>query len=187
MLHGLAAKEVTMTALSSAAWVVHDVGLATSIGGTLFGRAALEPSLDEIGSPIERDRVSADAWQRFSWVNLASHLAFAVPWFIGRRLRTGREVSSTARALTRVKDVLVGISLVSGIGNMFLGRKLGERSRRGAGPENAPAQARPLDRSVGAVGMMNLLANIGVLGVTALLAMEGSKSMRWGASSRWLP
>src|SRR3954464_16017611 len=109
-----------MATLSSAAWVVHDVGLAASIGGTLFGRAALEPSLDEIQDPAERDRVSADAWKRFSWVNLASPVAFAVPGLLGRTMRSGDEVSGEARALTRVKDVLVGLSVVTGIGSVLL-------------------------------------------------------------------
>jgi hypothetical protein len=56
----------TKANLSSAAWAVHDLGLATAIGGTLFGRTALQPALSEIAGADERDLVSAKAWQRFS-------------------------------------------------------------------------------------------------------------------------
>src|SRR5688572_6239470 len=110
------------TMLSQAGWVVHEVGLATSIGGTLFGRAALEPSLNMVASADERDRVSAEAWKRFSWLNLAGHVAFAVPWFIGRSMLSGREVTRKARKLTLVKDVLIGASLLTGVSSVLLGR-----------------------------------------------------------------
>ena len=104
-----------MTTLSTAGWVVHDVGLATNIGGTMFGMMALEPSLSEVDDAHERDLVSQKAWNKFSWVKLASHVAFAVPWFIGRSMLTGKEVSARARALTRTKDYLIGASLITGI------------------------------------------------------------------------
>jgi hypothetical protein len=64
-----------MATLSSAGWIVHDIGLAATIGGTMFGQLALEPSLDQVKNPRERDHVSEKAWNRFSWVKLASHAA----------------------------------------------------------------------------------------------------------------
>ncbi|HUS26957.1 MAG TPA: hypothetical protein VMZ53_00555 [Kofleriaceae bacterium] len=189
-----------MTTLSSAGWVVHEVGLATSIGGTLFGRAALEPSLSEITSSEERDRVSASAWQRFSWLNLASHAAFAIPWFIGRSMLSGNEVTCEARRLTLVKDVLVGASLITGVSSILLGRWLGKRADAGQGPaeardrmspegeaEGEAAKTQKLQRAVGLLGNANIAANIGVLGVTTLLAMQGNKSQRFSFFSRFLP
>jgi hypothetical protein len=181
-----------MTTLSSAAWVVHDAGLATAIGGSLFGRAALEPALAEISDPGERDRVSTSAWNRFSWLNLAAHVAFAVPWFIGRSLRSGSEVSGVARALTCTKDVLVGASLITGVGTHLVGRKIKQRTERDQGPERERAQpgrqtSRGLERTVGALGMFDMIVNVGILGVTALLAMEAGKSVRFAVSSRSLP
>lgn len=175
-----------MPALSSAAWVVHDAGLAASIGGTLFGRAALEPALCEISDPHERDLASARAWKRFAYLDVASHLAFAVPWIVGRRMRTGREVSAAARALTRAKDALVGVSLVTGIASHVLGKRLGDRIEEG---EELREGSRPrrLQRVIGALGNLNLFVNTTILGITALLAMEGSKSVRFTRSSRRLP
>lgn len=184
------------TMLSQAGWVVHEVGLATSIGGTLFGRAALEPSLSVVASADERDRVSAEAWKRFSWLNLAGHVAFAVPWFIGRSMLSGREVTRTARKLTKVKDVLIGASLLTGVSSVLLGRYLGARAERGMGPEEMRDRPSPspegkkslaLERTVGLLGNMNLLLNISILGVTTLLAMQAGKSARFAPLTRWLP
>jgi hypothetical protein len=185
-----------MSTLSTAAWAAHDVGLATAVGGTLYGRAALEPALHEIADPIERDRVSANAWQRFTWLNLAAHGVFAATWFVGRSMLSGREVSGTARTLTQVKDGLVIASLVTGIGTAVLGRMLGTCARRGEGPaqvREARGTARgggrtvALQRAVGGLGIANLIANIATLGITAALAMEGSRSPRFAARSRFLP
>jgi hypothetical protein len=185
-----------MSTLSTAAWAAHDVGLATAVGGTLYGRAALEPALHEIADPGERDRVSTAAWQRFTWLNLAAHGVFAATWFIGRSMLSGREVSGPARTMTRIKDGLVVASLVTGIGTAVLGRMLGKCAQRGEGP----AQVREvggtarggertvaLQRAVGGLGIANLIANIGTLGITAALAMEGSRSPRFAARSRFLP
>ena len=184
-----------MSTLSTAAWAAHDVGLATAVGGTLYGRAALEPALHEIADPIERDRVSTAAWQKFSWINLAAHGVVAATWFVGRAMLSGREVSGPARSMTRIKDGLVIASLVTGIGTAVLGRMLGQCARRGEGPaqvREAGGTARgertvALQRAVGGLGIANLIANIATLGITAALAMEGSRSPRFAARSRFLP
>src|SRR5262249_3458905 len=99
-VHGSGAEGRMMSALSPAAWAAHDVGLATAVGGTLYGRAALEPALHEIADPIERDRVSTAAWQKFSWINLVAHGVVAATWFAGRSMLSGREVSGPARSMT---------------------------------------------------------------------------------------
>jgi hypothetical protein len=158
------------------------------------------PALGAITSAQERDQVSAEAWQRFSWINIASHLAVAVPWFIGRSLLSGHEVSRDARSLTLVKDILVGASLITGISSVLLGRMLGKRADEGLGPAEARDRMSPegelegeaaktlrLRRTVGTLGMLNLAANIGIAGVTALLAMQGTQSARFGFFSRLLP
>ena len=187
-----------MGTLSSAAWAAHDVGLAAAIGGTLFGRAALEPALEDIQSPVERDRVSADAWGRFSWWNLAAHGVFAGTWLIGRGMLSGREVSGRARKLTKVKDGLMLASLVTGVSSILFGRWMGRRSERGLGPEEVRSEdaerteqdskrTYAIERAVGALGMVNLLTNIGIASITSILALEANKSVRFGARSRRLP
>jgi hypothetical protein len=174
-----------MATMSSAAWIAHDVGLATSIGGAMFGRLALQPALGQVKNVHDRDHTAADAWRRFSWLNLAGHLAFAAPWFVGRRMLSGREVSPRACALTRVKDLLVGASLITGVTSIVLGRILGRRIRRASEMEHE--RPRKLARAVGVAGALNLVATAGVAAVTALLAMEAGKSMRFARKSRTLP
>ena len=186
-----------MPMLSSTAWILHDLGLATSIGGTIFGRTALEPALREVTAAQERDRASDVAWRRFSWVNLAAHGAMAVSWMVGRSMLTGEEVSRTARGLVRTKDALVAASVASGVASVVLGRALGRRASRGLGPERAretdgsadreARRTRALERAVGALGIVNLAANTGVAAVTTVLAMEGSQSLRFTGQSRRLP
>jgi hypothetical protein len=190
-----------MTALSSAGWVVHDVGLAAAIGGPLFEFAAMAPALEQSTMIQERDRISLDAAQRFSWVKLLSHASFAVPWLIGRTMRSGREVSAKAEALTKAKDILVGVSLVSGVIGLLGIRRVRSRIQDGGvvqpmgDMQHGQMQQGEIEEhriptksgGLGFLGMINVLSNIGILGVTALLAMEGSKSVRFSASSRNLP
>src|SRR5262245_62540171 len=97
-------EEHRMTALSTAAWTAHEIGLATAVGGTMFGRAALQPALQEIEDLDNRDRISSEAWRRFSWLNLAAHGVVAATWFAGRSMPGGLGVSGSTRALTRLKD-----------------------------------------------------------------------------------
>jgi hypothetical protein len=172
------------------------VGLATAIGGSLFGQLALEPALGEVSSPEERDRLSTDAWRRFSWVNLIAHGVVAGSWLIGRNMLSGREVTGTARSLTRVKDGLVIASVLTGIACTVFGRLLGRKTDEGMGPEEMRDRAGAetageatvrLERVVGALGTANLISNIAVLGVTSALAMEASKSARFPLWSKRLP
>lgn len=146
----------------------------------------METSLDQISVPAERDRFSATAWNKYSWIQLASHAAFAVPWFIGRTMLSGNEVTARARTLTVAKDVLVGASLVTGIATVAIGRLLSRRSKRGQGPERS-ARSSALETVVAVTGSVNALATTGVLGVTSLLAMEACGSKKFARISRRLP
>lgn len=180
-----------MAKLSSAAWMAHDVGLATSIGGTLFGRQAFQPALNtEVDSRLERDRISTSAWRRFTWINLAAHGVVAATWFVGRSMLSGREVSRTSRRLTVAKDALVAASLITGIASALLGRTLGTRmqQRETAGiDDESTRELERLRRTVGVLGNLNLAANAGVMAVTTALSMEASHSLPFAYVSRKLP
>lgn len=178
-----------MASLSSAAWIAHDVGLATAIGGTLFGREALHPALREgIDDQNDRDRVADAAWRKFSWVNLAAHAAMASTWFAGRAMLTGREVKRTSRPLTLAKDALIVASLATGVASVVIGRLLGKRVRE---QQTVTMQDRErvetLRRAVSAAGLVNLAANLGIMGLTTALAMQAAKSPRFTLASRRLP
>jgi uncharacterized membrane protein len=193
-----------MSYLSSAAWIAHDLGLATTIGGTLFGRGALHPALNErLGDDQERKMVADAAWRKFTWMNLAAHGVFAATWFVGRTMLSGREVSQTSRTLTKVKDGLVIASLATGVATAIVGRILGKKVRereaarqdsgsiRGVG---GPSDAGPSDAGierlrqvVGTLGKINLLATAGIGAVTTALSMEASHSLPFSLVSRRLP
>lgn len=183
-----------MGTLSTAAWAAHDVSLATAAGGVLFGRAALHPALGEITSPAERDRVSASAWSRFAWLNLAAHGVMAASWIAGRTMLSGREVTGRARNLTLLKDGLVAASLLTGIGSNVVGFMVGKQTEKHRGPAEVKSGAVPedkktlaLSKATAVLGTANLIANAALVGVTSLLAMEGSKSTRFSLFSRLLP
>jgi hypothetical protein len=174
--------------------MAHDVGLATAIGGTMFGQEAFQPALSEISDRKERDQVSDLAWRRFSWLNLAGHAAVAATWFFGRSLLTGRSVSPTARRLTVAKDILVIASLATGLTSMILGRVLGARvtGKHGSTGEGAMSGGREqndqkLRKAVRTLGLTNLAANVGIAGVTTALSMEASQSVPFSFTSRRLP
>jgi uncharacterized membrane protein len=192
-----------MSYLSSAAWIAHDLGLATTIGGTLFGQGALHPALNErLGDDQERKMVADAAWRNFTWMNLAAHTVFAATWFAGRTMLSGREVSRTSRTLTKVKDGLVIASLATGVATAIVGRVLGKKVRDreaarqdsgfrggvsvGAG-EPSDAGIERLRKVVGALGKINLLATAGIGAVTTALSMEAGKSLPFSFVSRTLP
>jgi hypothetical protein len=111
-----------MATLSTTAWVLHELGLATGFGGTLFGQLAMNPAVHKIHSNLERGRVSQMAWDRYTAVNAPSLAIMAGSWLVGRSyLRRTRQ-----RSLLLAKDILVSGALATGATSMVLG-KLHER------------------------------------------------------------
>ena len=72
--------------LSKIGRAAHDIGLAGLLGGNLFGRLAMHPSVTEISDPAERGKVVNAAWRRYGAINSASLAAVVVGWS-GARLR----------------------------------------------------------------------------------------------------
>lgn len=179
-----------MAKLSSTAWILHNLGLATSIGGNLFGQSSMSPALRDLPDQKQRDTVADAAWSRFSWMNLASHGIVAATWFIGRSRLSGREVSSTARNLTLLKDVLVVTSLLSGVATVIVGRTLGARTAEAERAGDRSGDQRSIDalrKAVAVLGTSNLIANVATAATTTGLSMEASESGTFAAISRLLP
>ena len=59
-----------MRTLSTAAWVAHNLGLAACFGGLLFGKTALNPSLNTITSEAERGKMLNTTWNRYNAINV---------------------------------------------------------------------------------------------------------------------
>jgi hypothetical protein len=185
--------------LSTTAWVLHDLGLATSVGGTLFGKAGLRRARHTNGSLDGGGEIINEAWKQFTPINLLSHLSVGVTWLIGRSFLSGREVHKSARNLVLAKDALTGVYLVSGLASTAAGygasqlRKEDESSISsamesvGVDTENKPELSRNLQRASTVLGTVNLVAGAALLGITAILAMQAGRSARWSFVSRFLP
>jgi hypothetical protein len=177
---------------STTAWALHDLALATSFGGGLFGRLALPPAMKCIGDARERGALLETSWRRFSMLNMVSHGVFAATWLVGRHMLTGREIDRRTRALVTLKDALVATAVVSGVASVASGAAAirdGEGTaavpQHGETWERQPKKAAARVSSV--AGVINLLALGGIVGVTAVLAMKAGTSGRFSLLSRWLP
>src|SRR4051794_3746372 len=102
--------------LSQAGRAAHDLGLAGLLGGNMFGRLAMHPSVTEISDPSERGKVVNAAWRRYGAINTVPLLAGG-PGGVGARLNEAADgkLSAGERHLARAKDVLVGVVAVTGL------------------------------------------------------------------------
>lgn len=183
-------------AASTAAWALHDLGLATSFGGSLFGRVALQPAVGTVSNPKERGELIHDAWKRFNWVNVVSHGVFAATWFAGRTGLSGRTLGKQARRLVKAKDALVVTSLLSGVTSMIAGqqgirepesKEVPPFGPKGRVSEHASSKARVAQTVTDTAGVINVASIAGILGITAALAMKAGQSQRWAWVARMLP
>jgi uncharacterized membrane protein len=184
-----------MAKLSTSAWILHDLGMAAGFGGTLFGKAALDPAVKTISSPEDRGKVLDEAWRRFDKVDLIALALMAATWWPGRKALSGKRLGRSIRALVIAKDVLIGAALLTGIATMIAGAVLHKERQRGAlrlksGYEpiaGAPGRAKAAQRFLNVMGPLNTALVAGVIGVNAALSQESGKSARWSVVSRLLP
>src|SRR5687767_5929732 len=158
---------------STTAWAIHDLALASSFGGSLFGKFAFHPAVCHATDARERGQIIDTAWKRFSLLNLMSHGVFAATWLVGRHMLTGREIDRRTRALVTAKDIMVATAVASGVTSMALG-VAGEHD-----PQIGITQRPKAIRASKIAGYINLAALAGVVGVTAVLAMKAGTSTRW--------
>jgi hypothetical protein len=160
----------------------HDIGLAGLLGGNLFGRLALHPSVTQISDRAERGKVINAAWRRYGIVNSVSLLAVLGGWLGARanEAAPGR-LSPEERRLAVAKDALVGAVSVTGLAAAVEGVRFARQAPDGAVPledgDHAAADAseaqRATKRRLNALGLASLAAEIGLVGVNAALAQEG--------------
>jgi hypothetical protein len=185
-----------MAKLSTAAWIAHDLGLAASFGGLLFGRTAMNPSLKYIeSSKADRGRVLNKTWNRYNTVNALSFGIATASWFAGRTALSGRSMDQDAQNLSRIKDVLYISGAVSGLASVVSGLRLANKAPDGAVPledgstpsSETPEQAQKLIRTVNVLGNVNLAITGSLIGLTTALAMKAQQSGGWSITSRLLP
>jgi len=168
--------------LSQVGRAAHDLGLAGLLGGNLFGRLALHPSVTEISDKAERGKVVNAAWRRYGAINSLSLLAVAGGWAGARAAEARpRRLSEAERRLALAKDVLVGVVAVSGLATAAQGIRFARQAPGGAVPlddgdhtaAEATAAQRSAKRRLNVLGLVSLGAEAGLVGVNAALGQEG--------------
>ena len=156
----------------------HDLGLAGLLGGNLFGRLALHPSVTEISDPAERGKVVNAAWRRYGTVNSISLAAVLGSWAADRAQRQRRRLRGRRDGkLTRAEDIAIGAVAITGIASAITGVRFGKAAPGGAVPleagekaaPNAPAGARREKRALNVLGALNLASE------GALVAIQGAR------------
>ncbi len=174
---------------SNKARIVHNLGLATWFGGSLFGQVALTPTVSRISDRRERGRVLNEAWGRFNAVNFAAIAATVLTWRLGG-LKENSELK--APVLERVKDLLLGGAAVNGIASGILGARIANQSSQGDTPVESgtqpapetPQEAATSQRLVALTGTSSLALLAGAIAVSS--AIESSAVKPRGLLSRLL-
>jgi hypothetical protein len=168
--------------LSQVGRAAHDIGLAALLGGNLYGRLALHPSVTEISDERERGRVVNAAWRRYGTINTLSLVAVASGWAGARAKEAGdRRLSDAERRLARAKDALVGVVAATGVATAALGMRFARSAPGGAVPlsdgdhvaPSASARAKRLKQTINVISTLNLGAELGLVAVNAALNQEG--------------
>lgn len=162
--------------------VAHDVGAAGLLGGSLFGRFALHPSVSAIRDPAERGKVVNAAWRRYGAVNGLSLAAITAGWIAARATEARPSVlSAPERRLARVKDGMLAAVAASGVATAVTGVRFSRLEPGGAVPlasgdrpanEATREQAR-LKRRLNWLGAVTTVAELSYVAVNAALAQTG--------------
>jgi uncharacterized membrane protein len=183
--------------VSQAGRAAHELGMAALLGGNLFGRLALHPSVDRISDPRERGEVVNAAWRRYGTINSIGLIAVTAGWF-GTRAQEARgaaKLTTRERALARAKDALVGTVFVTGVASGVEGIRFAKQAPGGAVPltdgsttaPSASPRAARMKRSLNVLGAASLAAEAALVAVNAALAQENFRRAplrrrvrRWG-------
>jgi hypothetical protein len=176
---------VTMTVsdtLANSTRAAHDVGLAAWLGGAMFGKFALNPSLTRISDHAERGSVANAAWNGYNAINAGGLGAAALGWGAARFTEANpSNLSGRERALSTAKDGLMVAAVLTGIANGVQAARLARQAPDGAVPvetgtkpaAETPPKAARIQRSLEALGNVNVVAGIALVAVNAVLAQIG--------------
>jgi hypothetical protein len=165
--------------LAEAARAAHDWGLASWLGGSMYGQFALNPSVSRIGDHRERGRVVNAAWNGYNVINALSLGAVGLGWFASRLTETpNRRLSGRERTLAKAKDGLTLAALTTGVASAVEGARLASVEPEGAVPiergttpaEETPKRAARIQRMLGALGVANIASGVGLVVVNALMS-----------------
>jgi hypothetical protein len=185
-----------MPKLTTAAWVTHELGLAASFGGVLFGKLALNPNLDVLENKPDRGKLLNKAWNRYNAVNATAVGTAIATWLVGRSSISGNlALDEEANNLVRTKDALLATAAVTGLASMISGLSLSRQAPEGAVPLDSGVSPAPemsdeaarLLRRVNVLGDVNIAVLGGAIAISTILSMKANQSLRFSIASRLLP
>jgi hypothetical protein len=159
----------------------HDVGLAAWLGGALYGKFALNPSLERISNHAERGSVANAAWNKYNLVNALGLGAAAAGWTAARFTEAKpSNLSGPENALSTAKDVLMAAAVLTGLANGVQGARLARQAPDGAVPvetgtepaAGTPPRAAKIQRSLDVLGNLNIGSGIALVAVNGVLAQQ---------------
>jgi hypothetical protein len=156
--------------------VAHEISTAAWFGGSLFGKFVLNPAVRVLDSESDRGKMLNNAWARYKLVNALASGVSILSWTLGVRPDL-EEVSDDVRTAVITKDALLGLAAASSLGVSTVGARFSARAPGGAVPVRSGTRPsrrtpRPAARDqtlLGALDNVELLALLGVLGLTAAL------------------
>lgn len=168
--------------LSAVGRAGHDIGLGALIGGNLFARVAMHPSLTEISDERERGKVLNRSWRRYGAVNLVALGAVVGGWAGARadearpRMLSGRE-----RGVAVAKDAAVAAVAATGIAAAVQGMRFAGIEPNGAVPLEtgdrtsaaASDTAARRKRRINAIGTAHLVSAISLAAINAGFSQSG--------------
>lgn len=99
---------------------IHNLGIALWWGGTFMGTLAMNPAVEVLDDPDERDKMVDEGWALFQpWA--ASGLLSAIITHIILRRKGPKNASRSYKWIARVKDALFGAAVATTLTNMAMG------------------------------------------------------------------
>jgi len=157
----------------------HDWGLASFLGGAMYGKFAMNPAVRVIESKADRGKVTNTAWNAYNVINAASLAAVATGWGAARLTEARPDrLSARERDLAKAKDGFVISTLVTGIASGVQGARLAKQAPDGAvaiesgvtPAQETPKRAATIQRSLGVLGNLSILSGVGLVVTNAILA-----------------
>jgi len=155
----------------------HDVGLAAWLGGSMFGKFALNPAVAGIADKSERGKVANLAWNGYNVVNSVGLGSAALGYLAARSTElSDSNITDTERTLYRVQDGLMVTAVITGVANAVQGGRLAKQGPNGAvpietgttpAPETPPAAAK-IQKSLGVLGNLNIVTGIALVALNAM-------------------
>jgi hypothetical protein len=170
--------------LAQSARAAHDWGLASWLGGSMYGQFALNPAVAKIDDKKERGKVVNAAWNGYNVINAISLGSVALGWFASRLTETRPDrLTEDERRLAMAKDGLTVAALGTGIASAVHGARLAHQEPEGAVPiergtkpaEETPPNAAKAQRSLFGLGLLNIASGVGLVVVNALLSQRGHR------------